>query len=252
MQLHAKWEECIPHNCYLWRRNTALRTTCSRSNFTLWSVKCYFRTDGQSVSQSWCRTPLWGQILQFTFVLPENCFALCLRGPLWREDGSVICSAICQWSGSQRTRIHTLLSHLRLLGSLSVASYDSQGLASKVEAEVTLRLKVSQSVLVSDTALGPMTRFFSFPLWKKYVCCDTHECQIFRVLPILKQVLHILTVVVQIVNEVFQLSTAVCANLVRHTSALNWKVGFVLETFRRCVSPQTVVFWTLSIAWNSK
>jgi hypothetical protein len=47
---------------------------------------------------------------------------------LWREDGSVSCSAICQWSESRRTHKFTLLSHLRLLGSLSVASYDSQGL----------------------------------------------------------------------------------------------------------------------------
>jgi hypothetical protein len=42
----------------------------------------------------------------------------------WRsvsQDGSVICSVICQWSESQRTHNHTLLSHLRLLGSLSVA-----------------------------------------------------------------------------------------------------------------------------------
>jgi hypothetical protein len=34
--------------------------------------------------------------------------------PLWREDGSAICSAITQWSESLRTRNHTLLSHLRL------------------------------------------------------------------------------------------------------------------------------------------
>jgi hypothetical protein len=51
-----------------------------------------------------------------------------LGRPLWREDGSAICSAVCQWSESRRTRNHTLLSRLRLLGSLSVASYDSQGL----------------------------------------------------------------------------------------------------------------------------
>jgi hypothetical protein len=48
--------------------------------------------------------------------------------PLWREDGSVNCSTICQWSESRRIHNHTLLSHLRLLGSLSVASCDSQGL----------------------------------------------------------------------------------------------------------------------------
>jgi hypothetical protein len=34
--------------------------------------------------------------------------------PLWREDGSVICSAITERSESRRTRNHTLLSHLRL------------------------------------------------------------------------------------------------------------------------------------------
>jgi hypothetical protein len=45
-----------------------------------------------------------------------------------RENASVICSAICQWSESQRTHSHTLLSHLSLLDSLSVVSYDSQGL----------------------------------------------------------------------------------------------------------------------------
>jgi hypothetical protein len=43
------------------------------------------------------------------------------------DDWSVICSAICQCSESRRTHNHTLLSHLRLLGSLSVA-YDLQGL----------------------------------------------------------------------------------------------------------------------------
>jgi hypothetical protein len=53
---------------------------------------------------SWCRAPLWS-----------------LGRPLWRDYGSVICSAICQWSESRRTHNHTLLSHLRLLGSLSVA-----------------------------------------------------------------------------------------------------------------------------------
>jgi hypothetical protein len=34
--------------------------------------------------------------------------------PLWREDGSAICSEISQWSESRRTWNHTLLSHLRL------------------------------------------------------------------------------------------------------------------------------------------
>jgi hypothetical protein len=56
------------------------------------------------------------QIFLFFLLLPNNCFILHLmRCPLWREDESVICSAICQWSESWRTR------------SISVASYDSQG-----------------------------------------------------------------------------------------------------------------------------
>jgi hypothetical protein len=53
---------------------------------------------------------------------------LSFAGKLLYSSLSVNCSAICQWSESQRTHNHTLLSHLRLLGSLSVASYDSQEL----------------------------------------------------------------------------------------------------------------------------
>jgi hypothetical protein len=41
-------------------------------------------------------------------------FLLHVGSPLWREDGSVVCSAINQWPESRRTRIHTLVSHLRL------------------------------------------------------------------------------------------------------------------------------------------
>jgi hypothetical protein len=79
---------------------------------------------------SWCPAPLWSPWPDFTF--PFFCrkiaLLLVLGRPLWWEDGSVICSAICQWSESRRTHNHTLLFHLRLLGSLSVASYDSQEL----------------------------------------------------------------------------------------------------------------------------
>jgi hypothetical protein len=64
----------------------------------------------------------------FSFLLPDIALLFVLGLPLRREDGSVICSIICQWSESQRTHNHTLLSHLKLLGSLSIASYDSQGL----------------------------------------------------------------------------------------------------------------------------
>jgi hypothetical protein len=47
-------------------------------------------------------------------LLFEICGLVSLERPLWREDGSAICSVITQWSESLRTRNHTLLSHLRL------------------------------------------------------------------------------------------------------------------------------------------
>jgi hypothetical protein len=68
------------------------------------------------------------QILLFPFYCWKIALLFVLGRPLWRKHRSVIYSANCQWSGSRRTHNHTLLSNLRLLGSLSVASYDSQGL----------------------------------------------------------------------------------------------------------------------------
>jgi hypothetical protein len=87
-------------------------------------------TDGQSAYPSWCRAPLWAhdQILLFPFFCRTIALLFDLRRPPWREAGSAICSAICQWSESRRTRNHTLLSHLRLLSFLFIASYNSQGL----------------------------------------------------------------------------------------------------------------------------
>jgi hypothetical protein len=68
------------------------------------------------------------QIFSLLFFFRAITLLLVLGRPLWREDGAVICSAICQWSESRRTQNYTLLSHLRLLGSVSIAPYDSQGL----------------------------------------------------------------------------------------------------------------------------
>jgi hypothetical protein len=68
------------------------------------------------------------QIFFFPFSCQKIALVFVLGRPLWREEGSVICSAICRWSESQRTHNRTLLSQLRLADSLSVASYDSQGL----------------------------------------------------------------------------------------------------------------------------
>jgi hypothetical protein len=47
-------------------------------------------------------------------LLSEICGLVSVGRPLWREDGSAICSVITQWYESRRTRNHTLLSYLRL------------------------------------------------------------------------------------------------------------------------------------------
>jgi hypothetical protein len=47
-------------------------------------------------------------------LLSENLGLVSVGRPLWREDGSSICSAITQWSELGRTCNHTLLSHPRL------------------------------------------------------------------------------------------------------------------------------------------
>jgi hypothetical protein len=71
--------------------------------------------DWRSVSMSWCRTPFGtcGHILlPVGMLLSESCGLVSAGRPIWREDGSVICSAVTTWSESLRTRNHTLLSHL--------------------------------------------------------------------------------------------------------------------------------------------
>jgi hypothetical protein len=50
------------------------------------------------------------QIFLFPFFCGRIALLLVLGRPLWREDGSVSCSATCQWPESQRTRNYTLLS----------------------------------------------------------------------------------------------------------------------------------------------
>jgi hypothetical protein len=54
------------------------RDTLYPQKLALLEVGGYFTTDGQSVCISWCRAPLWGPWPDFTFsfLLPENCFAL--------------------------------------------------------------------------------------------------------------------------------------------------------------------------------
>jgi hypothetical protein len=84
-----------------------------RSNVevTLWLMV------SQSVSMSWYRAPLWDfrpDITSCRNVAVRNLRSCFCGRPLWRKDGSAICSVITQWFESLRTRNHTLLSHLRL------------------------------------------------------------------------------------------------------------------------------------------
>jgi hypothetical protein len=78
--------------------------------------RSYCMTDSQSVClgvEHPCGT--CDQILlSVGMLLCEICLLVSVECPLWREDGSAICSAITQWSESLRARNHTLLSHLRL------------------------------------------------------------------------------------------------------------------------------------------
>jgi hypothetical protein len=60
-----------------------------------------------------------GQILLFPFFCRKIALLFVSGRLLWREDGSLICSAICQWPESRTTHKHTLLSHLRQFPFLS-------------------------------------------------------------------------------------------------------------------------------------
>jgi hypothetical protein len=113
------------------------------------------------------------QIFLFPFYCRIIALLFVLESLLWREDGSAICSPICQWPESQRTHNHILLFHLRLLSSLfsplttrrdyggSILTRLHTGRLTdsfEVEVEVILRLTVSQYVLVTSTLVGLVTR----------------------------------------------------------------------------------------------
>jgi hypothetical protein len=102
--VHAaiSWHEatlvlCFEYRVPLWLRLKALKP----------EAEVILRlTVGQSVDQYVLvsGTPL-GPMTRFTFSFLYRKIALLfvLGCPLWREDGSVICSAIYQWSESRRT-----------------------------------------------------------------------------------------------------------------------------------------------------
>jgi hypothetical protein len=82
--------------------------------------------DWRSVSQSVCLGVghpfgAYDKILLIPFFCRKIALLFVLGRPLWREDGSVICSAIYHWSELRRPHDHTLLTHLRLLGSFPSA-----------------------------------------------------------------------------------------------------------------------------------
>jgi hypothetical protein len=87
---------------------------------------------------SWCRAPLWGPWSDFTFSFCRKIALLLVLGrPLWREDGSVICSTICQWSELRRTHNHTLLSHLRLMGSITTRRDYGESIVTHLHTVIT-------------------------------------------------------------------------------------------------------------------
>jgi hypothetical protein len=92
--------------------NSLLQVTCNRAR--TWVVLMLWLMLNRPI---WLGvgTPL-GLMTRF-FFFRTIALPLILERPLWREDGSLICSAICQWSESLRTHNCILLSHLRLLST---------------------------------------------------------------------------------------------------------------------------------------
>jgi hypothetical protein len=144
---------------------------------------CYFTTDGQSVCigiEHPCGT--CDQILlPIGMLLSEICGLVSVGHPLWREDGSAICSVITEWSELLRTHNQTSLSHLRLpqpggevrlvydWRSVSMSWYraplwDLWPDITSCRNVAALKLKF----LVSGSCLERMTRFF-FPVWQLWV-----------------------------------------------------------------------------------
>jgi hypothetical protein len=121
-------------SCSVWCfRNNWLSGALSDSRLDNWvSEWVEFVTDGQSARMSWRRARLWGPMTRFSFFLSFagqlRCSSCVMGRPLWREDGSVICSEFVSSHSRWRTRNYILLSHLRPLSFLFVSSCDSQGL----------------------------------------------------------------------------------------------------------------------------
>jgi hypothetical protein len=133
----------------------------------------------------WCRAhseTCDQRLLPVERLLSESCSLVSVGCPIWREDGSTICSAITQWSELCRTYNHTLLSHLRFLqpgrpGSRIYIPQEHGGLLWLVRlrwkysnhppSQVKLyynRRSVGLSISVLGTHFGPTTNCFLLSL----------------------------------------------------------------------------------------
>jgi hypothetical protein len=106
------------------------------------SSSCYFATNGWSASLSWHQAHIgtYDQI----FITVRHLWSSC-HGMLSLTRGRV-CNLLVQFvvtpqSKSRRTHDQILLFHLRLLGSLFVTSYDSQGYGGGILTHLNTGLK---------------------------------------------------------------------------------------------------------------
>jgi hypothetical protein len=132
----------------------------------------YVTTDSQSVSVSWCQAPTWGLRLDFYYC--QTVAGLLTRERVCRLQLLLaIGSAVILRSVSRRTRDHILLSQIRdspnlegqvpvfiyprnrvaqlypqALGSLFVASYDSQDYGGGILARLHAGMTISYSGLL--------------------------------------------------------------------------------------------------------
>jgi hypothetical protein len=80
------------------RESSSLLGCLGRATINHWTIHVEFEvdfaTDGHSASSSWCRAPIWSLDQILNFLWSDNFLLLRVGLPLWREDGSVVCSSL--------------------------------------------------------------------------------------------------------------------------------------------------------------